>query len=74
MVIGTYNQFLFRPAELVYGSFGQSPVHLISANTSQEGIECNKAKELPRTYCSNTYICHSLFVNFCQFVKRLACL
>ena len=34
----------------------------------------------PKSGCKDTkygqyqYICHSLFVNFCQFVKKLACL
>jgi hypothetical protein len=35
-------------SKLVYGTFGQSNMYSISAQTSQEGIKCTNAKEYLR--------------------------
>ena len=43
-------------------------------------VEKEKSEKLENFFLKNNQlylnecICHSLFVNFCQFVKRLACL
>ena len=34
---------------------GTCAIHSISAQTSQEGIKCTKAKEQQRAYCPNVY-------------------
>ena len=43
--------------KLVDGPLGRAActVHSISAQTSQEGIECTTAKEQVRAYCLNIY-------------------
>ena len=45
--------------KLEYGPFGQSNIHrtlhLIFAQTSQEGIECTKVEEYLRACCLNSY-------------------
>ena len=44
LTIQQYNKLVYF-VELIHCLFGQSNMHLISAPTSQEGIECTKAKE-----------------------------